>query len=527
MPALDKADLPGLLRAIETSPNAHVRLTAWRLAHENYASDARVAKLAKPMGSPALALYEKSRGATTAAGRKTVLDAYAGAVDDWTRSAVIAAATEHASSYVADALAYARPSALTDFVAGVTPSALPAAANQLLIAASKAPAAASPLKAAVTRAIARMEAGSVVPDAQTRQALTLLLDDPAANTFAVAIVARWDKAGPLASSLTQHAERLLKELDSTTTSDARRADVASSLLFVPATRARALAAIQTILIDPAGAAPLKASLLATLNDNPSADVNEMLVATVAKTRSTPVFDQIVRRPDSTIALLAALEAGTVTPVMLGPTNLARLRTHPNRDIAKRATTLLDGLSPAAKAKDDIIATLTPEIEKPGDATKGKALFTGTCSACHRLGDVGKSEVGPAAERHGRAWPRRAPRANHRPQSRGRSQLLAVERDDESGRDARRHHRERERHKPDAARAERRRRGEEGRDRLAREYAALGDARGTRSARGRSACATSSRSSKATPDATASSTCAPPTPPTAAEDCGVTTSATRP
>ncbi len=403
--ALDKADLPGLLRAIETSPNAHVRLTAWRLAHENYPSDARVAKLSKPMGSPALALYEKSRGATTAAGRKTVLDAYAGAVDDWTRSAVIAAATEHASSYVSDALAYARPSALTDFVAGVTPSALPAAANELLVAASKAPAAASPLKAAVTRAIVRMEAGSVVPDAQTRQALTLLLDDPAANTFAVAIVARWDKAGPLASSVTPHAERLLKELDSTTTSDARRADVAASLLFVPATRGRALAAIQTILIDPAGAAPLKASLLATLNDHPSADVNDMLVATVAKTRSTSVFEQIVRRPDSTMALLAALEAGTVTPVMLGPTNLARLRTHPNRDIAKRAIALLDSLSPGAKAKGDIIATLTPEIEKPGDATKGKALFTGACSACHRLADVGKSEVGPPLNgmgAHGRA-----------------------------------------------------------------------------------------------------------------------------
>ncbi len=45
------------------------------------------------------------------------------------------------------------------------------------------------------------------------------------------------------------------------------------------------------------------------------------------------------------------------------------------------------------------------MEKPGDAVKGKALFTGTCSTCHRLGDVGKSEVGPPLNgmgAHGRA-----------------------------------------------------------------------------------------------------------------------------
>ena len=83
---------------------------------------------------------------------------------------------------------------------------------------------------------------------------------------------------------------------------------------------------------------------------------------------------------------------------------ARIRTAP---VARQAAALLDTLSPAAKAKGEIIAALTPEVEKPGDAVKGKALFTGTCSNCHKLGDLGKSEVGPAAERHGRARARRA------------------------------------------------------------------------------------------------------------------------
>ena len=192
-PALNRTDLPGLLRAMETSPNAHVRQTAWRLARENHGSDPRLAKISKPMGSTAFALYEKSRGASTPAARKTVLDAYAGAADDWTRSALIAAASDHAADYVSDAFASPRPELLADFVAAVAPAALPAAANRLLAAAAKGGPQTAPLKAAVTRAVARMETGSIAADAQTRQALATLLEDPATDVFAIAIVARSDK----------------------------------------------------------------------------------------------------------------------------------------------------------------------------------------------------------------------------------------------------------------------------------------------------------------------------------------------
>ena len=47
----------------------------------------------------------------------------------------------------------------------------------------------------------------------------------------------------------------------------------------------------------------------------------------------------------------------------------------------------------------------PEVEKPGDAANGKMLFTGACSSCHKLGDIGKSEAGPPLNgmgAHGRA-----------------------------------------------------------------------------------------------------------------------------
>ena len=101
-----------------------------------------------------------------------------------------------------------------------------------------------------------------------------------------------------------------------------------------------------------------------------------------------------------------MKDGKVTPANLGPANVARLRTHPEpagRAAGRRAPRR--AVSPAAKAKSDIIAALPPEVEKPGDAAKGKALFTGACSSCHKLGDLGKSDVGPPLNgmgAHGRA-----------------------------------------------------------------------------------------------------------------------------
>ena len=405
VPTLNRADLAGLLRAIDTSPNAHVKQTAWRLARENFGTDPRVLKRTPPMGSQALKLYDRSRGASTVAQRKAVLDSYVGASDDWTRSALIAAAVEHSPAFVADALAFGRPPELVTFVTAVAPSALPAEAARILEAAAAAPASAAPLKAAAARAVARMETGSVAMNAATTAAVSKLLDDPVARPFAMAIAGRWDTGGTLKANVERGAADVLKELSDPATEDDRRVDVAGSLLAVPTQRPAALQEIQRQLTAADTTLELRNRLAATVGNAGGSDADAVLIAALGRPNSAASFEQIVRRPDASRALLAALKAGTITTTTLGPVNVARLRTHPNRQLAREATELLETLSPGAKRKDDIIASLTPEIEKPGDAVKGKALFTGTCSTCHRLGDVGKSEVGPPLDgmgTHGRA-----------------------------------------------------------------------------------------------------------------------------
>jgi len=395
VPVLDRANLTGLLQVMQTSPNAHVKKTAWRLAQESYASDPRLAQIKKPMGSSVLTLYERSRTATNAAERKAVLDSFAAATDNWTRSALIAAATDQAPAYVVEAFAYDRPQALSDFVANVLqPSAVVANAERLLLASAAAGPGAASLKASVVRTIGRTEKAVVPLNAESTRALQSLLTDPATTPAALPVAAKWDTAGTLRTLTDSRARVLLTELRTATTSDDRRVEDAASLLAIPAYRAEALTAIAPMLSDQALTAPFRVRLIAAVGESANAEADAVLIAALTRTTSPQIVDQLLRRPEAALALIAALKKGAVTTASLGPANVNRLRNHPNRQVATDAAAYLDTLAPSSRAKDDIIASLLPEVEKPGDAAKGRAVFTGVCSACHRFGDIGRSETGP-------------------------------------------------------------------------------------------------------------------------------------
>ena len=222
-----------------------------------------------------------------------------------------------------------------------------------------------------------------------------------------------------------------------------------------------------------------------------------------------------------------MKEGKITPANLGPANVARLRTHPNRQVALQAAALLDALSPAAKAKGDIVAALLPEVEKPGDAAKGKALFTGACSSCHKLGDLGKSEAGPPLNgmgTHGRAEllahivdPNREVDPSFwqwNVTTRKGETLVGVIASENAASLTLRS-------------AGRRRGDQEGRHRDAGEHAPLAHARGARGARRRGAARHPHvPAGEATTRSSASSICARPTRRTAAAGSAAKTSATR-
>jgi putative heme-binding domain-containing protein len=361
------------------------------------------------MGSPALALYERSRGAKSRTEQLAVLDQFVAASDDWTRSALVAAAADQAPAYVTLALGAARPAAeLVPFVAGVMPAVLPVSAEPLLVAAASAGSSAAPLRTPVVRAIAAMDApaGGLTPAAAS--ALQTLLADPATAAAALPVAAKWDQAGALRANVDTAARARLTEFGAPGTSDDRRVEIAAGLLAVPAHRADMLAAVAPLLTGTttsstasagttvAATTPpaLRDRLAATLGDAPGGDADAVLIDAFARTGATPVVNQLLRRPESALAFVAALTRGALPATSLDPGVVGRLRNHPNPKVAAEAAAYLDSSASAARARADVIAALLPEVSTPGNAARGRELFTAACATCHRLGTIGTTSVGP-------------------------------------------------------------------------------------------------------------------------------------
>ncbi len=387
--SLDRRDLAGLLRTIATHPNVHVRNTALRLAQESHPQAPELAAFSAPMGSPALARYHEARAAGSAPARATVLSAYVAASDDWTRSALIAGASDHAADFLADALRRSEQDALETFVTGLAVNVADDAVPGLVRAASATP---NALGAALLRTLFERPEAPPTFDAATTAALQLLVAAPETGAPALLLAARTG-GGVLTDAMNDAVARLLADYAQPNTTASRRAEIVRSLLALPAHRSDALARARTLLVDAATPGAVRARLLASLAALPPAETTEVLLGAYLESRSPQLFDQVLKTPVTTRALLAALQDGRLNPSTLGPADVARLRTHPDLRIATDATALF---APAlsASSKAEAIAALLPEVRKPGNVDAGRTLFAGACAVCHKLGDVGLRDVGP-------------------------------------------------------------------------------------------------------------------------------------
>ncbi|MBL9199673.1 MAG: ThuA domain-containing protein, partial [Opitutaceae bacterium] len=349
VPVLNRTNLAALIKTIESSPNAHVKKTALRLAQENHGKDARVAALTRPMGSAAQVAYEKARAAATPAQRSAILAEFAAAGDDWTRSAIIAGATDRSADFLADALAR-KEASLATFVAGLTPAVPPAQAPRLVQTAATSP---GPLAAALLRGLSQLTTTPSALDAVTTSALQKLLGHPDTAASALLVVPKWDTANALADSVSSAARRVLAELADAKTADSRRAEIATALVALPQYRAEALAKIGALLADPTTPASVTTPLLATVGDLGASDANAILIPAFVQTKSATLFEQIMKRQESALALVSALKDGRLTPAAIGPANVARLRTHPNTRVAREAAVVLGAAGASSKAKDDL------------------------------------------------------------------------------------------------------------------------------------------------------------------------------
>ena len=379
VPVLNEASLESF-----KSPNAHTQMTATRLSRENghalkIETGSLVEKSLRDVGNPA-----------------QIIAAFVKAEENWTKSALIAAASGQALDTVSACLSSPQAEKLLPLIESLVPIALredaAGSAAKLLKEVAAAPASADGIKAGIISAIIAAKVAPPKLDKELTGALAVLLENPATASKILPLIAAWDKQGVLKDALGKQVVVISKTLADPKAKLEDRIAVARTLVFIgadetvaPALRilqdAREPQELQTAIVQMIGATDFSLKMAMLFNElNPAIRM--------------AAFDEIVKRPAATLVILKGVEGGTIDSKDIGPGNVARLRSHPDKAVSTRANALLDKLMPGAKEKAEIIAKFLPEVSKPGNAANGKVMFTAACAVCHKFGDVGKVEVGP-------------------------------------------------------------------------------------------------------------------------------------
>lgn len=431
--SLAKSDVTNLAKTVNDSPNAHVKKQAWRLIVENhldgkaFEGNANTAKarnalfgdknhpahlkrqpmmLTKPQLVYETAKHEGSGPQTVpATARWRVLDSFLMASDDWTRSACVAAAVDanRQTNVISQSVYSLKAEALEPLVSALLPSALETEGSifKLIEICAKAPVHGDKLKSVILRGIAQQvnEAPALTP--ALTEALKKLLAQPALAAATLPLVTKWDKGGALAAEVKKVESELVADFLRSELSVDSRGAAARALIQIGSSEVNEITALLSSNL-PDG---LKIGVLNDLCEfggskgaKAAADAFQHFTRNPALAASA--LDSILKRPEATRALLDAVKAGSIDRAAFAPGDVARLRSHPNKPLARRANELFQ-VNNAAKAA--IIAKLTPEVEKPGNAENGKLLYSAACAVCHKLGDLGMA-VGPPLDGMGAHGP---------------------------------------------------------------------------------------------------------------------------
>ncbi|MFO0948625.1 MAG: PVC-type heme-binding CxxCH protein [Planctomycetota bacterium] len=104
-----------------------------------------------------------------------------------------------------------------------------------------------------------------------------------------------------------------------------------------------------------------------------------------------IAEVLLGRKEWTLALLDAVDAGTVNAAQIPPTRKGLLLESSDPTIRKRAEEVLG--KTVQSPRNEVIHAYRVALDNAGDPTKGEKVFERECMTCHRLGDKG-FEVGP-------------------------------------------------------------------------------------------------------------------------------------
>jgi putative heme-binding domain-containing protein len=154
--------------------------------------------------------------------------------------------------------------------------------------------------------------------------------------------------------------------------------------------------LQALLDDAA----LRAAAIRGLASYDDATTPKELLARYADltdAERTDVVATLSVRPEYALALLSAIEGGTLSRGEVTPFAARQLLALSNEAVTEKLAAVWGAIRPAAEGKAERIAhyktLLAPDNVQGADLTRGRLLFTKQCGACHRLFEAG-GRIGP-------------------------------------------------------------------------------------------------------------------------------------
>ena len=319
--------------------------------------------------------------------------------DGWTKAASSAATAANPATFLEAQMASAEASDV-EFARSLATSL--AASNDGIARLRVVQAAASARNVAVARAalqvFAARNAAAPADQAATVAALKKAIahSDAELSLAAVTLAAAWIKGDDLKAEFTAAAQKLLPLVADEKAAPEARASAARTLVAIRRVDAAILPSIAKLFQKgtPDLVAFAAVEALAAAGD---AESGKALLTAFLKGEATVrkvAYAALMTRPEWAGLVLDALEAKSLSSMQLGPLQASQLTRHPDDAVSKRATAVFAQLNAGNhSSKDEIIAKLRPEVEKPGDVAKGKELFAGVCQTCHMIGKVG-NDFGP-------------------------------------------------------------------------------------------------------------------------------------
>ncbi|MFA6547125.1 MAG: c-type cytochrome, partial [Limisphaerales bacterium] len=133
--------------------------------------------------------------------------------------------------------------------------------------------------------------------------------------------------------------------------------------------------------------PLQVAAIGSLARFPSPEVGGALVQRWSRFSPrvrTDALAALTTRPERALALLNAVEAGTVKPAEIPAASVKALQSSRDKAVAALATKIF----PPPPKPADALKSFQPALDLRGDAARGRAIYTERCISCHRAGKDG-------------------------------------------------------------------------------------------------------------------------------------------